>query len=60
LTGYKDRTVRDKLKAWIECSFLEPTDPTAQRIRAIKLSKKYQKPADEVAKEPNKYKYLLI
>lgn len=59
LTGFADRTVRDRVKSWIESGFIEPYDPTAQRIRAVKLSKKYQKLADEIAKEPDKYKYLL-
>lgn len=59
LTGFADRTVRDKVKAWMEAGFIEPSDPNAQRIRAVKLTKKYQKLADEVAKEPERYKYLL-
>lgn len=33
LTGFADRTVRDKVKAWIEVGFIEPSDPNAQRIR---------------------------
>lgn len=60
LTGLAGRTVQDKVKAWIKSGFIEPSDPSAQRIRAVKLSKKYQKLADEIAKEPDKYKYLLI
>lgn len=59
LTGFADRTIRDKIKTWIEVGFVEPLDPHAQRIRAVKLTKKYQKLADEIAKEPEKYKYLL-
>lgn len=59
LTGFADRTVRDKLKKWIEEGFIEPTDPNAQRVRAIKLTKKYQKLADEMSKEPDSYKHLL-
>lgn len=59
LTGFADRTVRDKVKVWTEAGFIEPYDPNAQRIRAVKLTKKYQKLADEVAKEPERYKYLL-
>jgi len=59
LTGFADRTIRDKVKKWIEDGFVEPLDPHAQRIRAIKLTKKYQKLADEINKEPDKYKYLL-
>lgn len=59
LTGFADRTVRDKVKTWIEVGFIEPSDPNAQRIRAVKLTKKYQKLADEIAKEPERYKHLL-
>lgn len=59
LTGFADRTVRDKIKKWIETGFIEPTDPDAQRIRAIKLTKKYQKLADEIGKDPESFKYLL-
>jgi len=59
LTGFADRTIRDKVKKWIEDGFIEPLDSQAQRIRAIKLTKKYQKLADEINKEPEKYKYLL-
>ena len=59
LTGFADRTIRDKVKKWIEDGFIEPLDPQAQRIRAIKLAPKYQNLADEINKEPDKYKYLL-
>ena len=60
LTGFADRTVRDKVKKWIADGFIEPVDPNAQRIRAVKLTKRYQKLADEVSKDPNSYKYLLV
>lgn len=59
LTGFADRTVRDKVKKWIEEGFIEPLDPHAQRIRAVKLTKKYQKLADELSKDPTNFKYLL-
>lgn len=59
LTGLADRTVRERIKLWIETGFIKPYDPNAQRIRAVKLSGKYKKLADEVAKEPEKYKYML-
>lgn len=59
ITGFADRTIRDKVKTWIEAGFIEPSDPKAKRIRAIKLTKKYQRVADEIAKEPDKYKCLL-
>ena len=60
LTGFADRTVRDKVKKWIEDGFIEPVDPNAQRIRAVQLTKKYQKLAEEVSKDPDSYKYLLV
>lgn len=59
LTGFADRTVRDKVKKWLEDGFIQPYDPKAQRIRAIKLTKKYQKLADEISADADKYKYLL-
>lgn len=59
LTGFADRTVRDKIKKWIEDGFIEPVNPKAQRIRAVKLTRKYEKLADEISKEPESYKYLL-
>jgi Fic family protein len=59
LTGFADRTIRDKVKKWIEVGFIEPYDPKAQRVRAIKLTPVYQELADEVSEEPERYKYLL-
>ncbi|MDA8234272.1 MAG: Fic family protein [Clostridia bacterium] len=59
LTGLADRTVREKVKKWIENGFLIPADPKAQRIRAVKLAPKYQKLADEISIEPDRYRYLL-
>lgn len=59
LTGLADRTVREKVKKWIESGFLEPWDKHAQRIRAVTLTDKYQKLAREVAKAPERYAYLL-
>jgi len=59
LTGFADRTVRDKVKMWIEAGFIEPYDPNAQRVRAVKLTKKYKKLAEEITDEPDRYKYLL-
>lgn len=59
-TGFSDRTIRDKVKGWIEQGFLTPTDKSAERIRSVRLSPKYQKLAERVAKEPEKYQYLLV
>jgi hypothetical protein len=47
------------MKAWIKSGFLEPADPAAQRIRAVKLTKEYQELADTIAKEPERYKQLF-
>ena len=60
LTGFADRTVRDKVKKWIEEGFIVPLDPKAQRIRAIKLAPPFQELADEVSKDPDSFKYLLL
>lgn len=60
LTGFADRTVRDKVKKWIEDGFIVPLDPNAQRIRAIKLAPRFQELADEISKDPDSFKYLLL
>lgn len=54
-----DRTIRDKVKKWIEVGFIMPRDKDSKRIRSIKLTPKYKKLAQEIYKEPDKYKYLL-
>ena len=59
LTDLADRTIRDKVKKWIKEGFIEPVDPKAQRIRAIKLTEKYQNIADEISIQPERYSYLL-
>jgi hypothetical protein len=50
--------VREKIKTWIASGFIEPVEPDAQRIRSVKLTREYQKIADSIAKEPEKYKHL--
>ena len=59
LTDLADRTVRDKVKKWIESGFIEPYDSKAQRIRAVKLTPRYQKLANEICEQPDRYKHFL-
>ncbi|MGG1641588.1 hypothetical protein ACIFQM_09900 [Paenibacillus sp. NRS-1782] len=54
-----ERTVREKIKKWIEEGFLEPKDPEAQRIRTIVLSVQYEELAVDIRNESEKYQYLL-
>ncbi|WP_342416783.1 Fic family protein [Paenibacillus sp. FSL R10-2782] len=54
-----ERTVREKIKKWIEEGFLEPKDPEAQRIRTIVLSAQYEELAVDIRNESEKYQYLL-
>jgi predicted DNA-binding transcriptional regulator len=54
-----DRTIRDKVKKWIQQGFLEPRDGDAIRIRSVVLTKPYQELAEKIQKEPERYKYLL-
>ncbi|WP_025684500.1 hypothetical protein [Paenibacillus maysiensis] len=54
-----ERTVREKIKKWIEEGFLEPKDPEAQRIRTIVLSTQYEELAADIRNESEKYQYLL-
>ncbi|MDI6871505.1 MAG: Fic family protein [Bacillota bacterium] len=60
LTGLADRTVREKTKRWIEEGFLVPADPRAERIRTVRLADKYERLAQEVRAEVERYKRLLI
>jgi Fic family protein len=59
LTGYADRTVRDKIRQWIGQGFIVPSDPNAQRVRAVKMAPKFQELAKEVGQDPEAFKYLL-
>jgi len=53
------RTIRAKVKKWIAEGFILPRDSDSQRIRAVVLTPKYQALAEEIRKEPNRYRYLL-
>lgn len=59
LTGFADRTVRDKVRQWIGQGFIVPSDPHSQRIRAVRLAPKFRDLAEEIGKDPDSYKYLL-
>jgi len=54
-----DRTIRDKVKKWINTGFLVPRDEDAKRIRSVTLALPYKKLAEQIRREPDKYKYLL-
>lgn len=59
LTHFSDRTIRARVKKWIETGFIMPRDSQGQRIRSIILTQKYSKLAQSMQKEPDRYKYLL-
>ncbi|HHW14790.1 MAG TPA: Fic family protein [Firmicutes bacterium] len=59
LTGLADRTIRDRIKKWIHEGFLTPADPHAKRIRTVKLACRYEKLAQQVRTDAERYKYLL-
>ncbi|MCK4261329.1 MAG: Fic family protein [Halanaerobiales bacterium] len=59
LLGLANRTVRERIKKWIDIGFLQQSDPDAKRIRTVTLSSKYQKLAEEINKESEKYRYLF-
>ncbi|MCG1025242.1 Fic family protein [Dehalobacter restrictus] len=54
-----DRTIRDKVKKWIDSGFVMPRDSDGQRIRSIVLAQEYQSLAQEIRLEPERYRYLL-
>lgn len=54
-----ERTIREKVKRWIEEGFLVPKDPDAQRVRTVLFSQWYEELADEIRESPENYKYLL-
>ena len=54
-----DRTIREKVKNWIQMGFLHPRDQDAQRIRSVVLAAEYYNLAEEMRKEPERYNYLL-
>lgn len=58
LSHLSDRTIRDRIKKWINQGFIQPRDTHKERIRSYVLSPKYKKLAIEVSKEPDKYSYL--
>lgn len=54
-----DRTIRDKVKGWIDSGFVMPRDKEGQRIRSVVLAPEYQSLAQEIRQEPERYRYLL-
>ncbi|HBV99468.1 MAG: cell filamentation protein Fic [Peptococcaceae bacterium BICA1-7] len=54
-----DRTIRDKVKRWIDSGFVMPRDNDGQRIRSIVLATEYQALAEEIRLEPERYRYLV-
>ncbi|MEX2415538.1 MAG: Fic family protein [Paenibacillaceae bacterium] len=54
-----ERTIREKVKRWIDEGFLIPKDPGAQRVRTVILSPRYEELADEIRESPDSYQYLL-
>ena len=59
LLGIADRTVRGKVRKWIDEGFLVPRDEHAERVRSVMLGPKYQKLAQQVLRDPERYRYLL-
>lgn len=54
-----DRTIRDRVKKWIDSGFIMPRDSDGQRIRSVILTPEYQSLAQEIRLEPERYRYLL-
>lgn len=57
--GFSDRTLRDKIKIWIEKGFIEKRDPESVRARSYKLTGPYSELIREIEKEPDRYKWIL-
>ena len=59
LLGLSDRTIRGKIKRWIDEGFISPRDEHSERIRSVTLAKGYRDLAETMRKEPQRYRYLL-
>lgn len=59
LLTMSDRTLRQRLKKWIDSGFIVPRNEDAQRIRSVMLAPEYQEEAQMIQKEPSRYRYLL-
>lgn len=55
-----DRTLRGRIKKWIDEGLLVPRNEEAQRIRSVTLASQYRELAREIQKEPARYMYLLV
>lgn len=60
LLGLSDRTLRDRLKNWIESGFLVPKSEGAKRVRSVMLGPQYREIAESIQDEAEKYRYLLF
>lgn len=60
LLQLSDRTVRDRIRTWIEQGFLVPRDEGAVRIRSIRLAPAYEALAEQMRIEPERYQHLLV
>ncbi|NEW07934.1 Fic family protein [Paenibacillus sp. SYP-B3998] len=59
LLGKSEKTVREKVKRWIQEDFLTPKDPDAQRIRTVVLADWYDELVDDIRDNPENFGYLL-
>lgn len=59
LLGLSERTIRDRVKMWIQQGFLAQRDRNATRIRSVTLGQEYQELAEQVRANPEPFRYLL-
>jgi Fic family protein len=54
-----DRSVRERIKKWMDKGFIKPRDEEAKRIRSITLTDEYEKLAETIRANVDQYRYLL-
>lgn len=59
LLNLSERSIRDKVSHWREDGFIEPRDQGAKRVRSVKLSAEYEKLAQDIRNEPEKFAHFL-
>lgn len=59
LLNLADRSVRVRVKKWIEDGFIRPRDEEAQRVRSIILTPEYEELAETIRENPDQYRYLF-
>lgn len=59
LLTISDRTLRNRLKKWINDGLLVPRNEGAQRVRSVMLAPEYCEVARMIQEEPERYLYLL-